>query len=129
MKSIHYLFVLGLIASITSCAQSVKTDATNAGLKLPKGFTAIIVADGLGAARHIAVASNGDIFVKLEKLKDGKGIYLLHDANNDGTAEQKFGFGNYIGTGMYLKDGYLYASSNEEVYRYKLGADNKPLDP
>jgi glucose/arabinose dehydrogenase len=129
MKSIHYLFVLGLIASITSCAQSVKTDATNAGLKLPKGFTAIKVADGLGAARHIAVASNGDIFVKLEKLKDGKGIYLLHDSDNDGTAEQKFGFGNYIGTGMYLKDGYLYASSNEEVYRYKLGADNKPLDP
>ena len=75
----------------------------------------------LGAARHIAVASNGDIFVKLEKLKDGKGIYLLHDANKDGRAEQMTGFGNYNGTGIYLKDGYLYASSNEEVYRYKLG--------
>ncbi len=129
MKAIHYLFVLGLIVSIGSCAQSVKSDPSNAGLKLPKGFTAIKVADGLGVARHIAVASNGDIFVKIEKLKNGKGIYLLHDADNDGTAEQKFGFGNYIGTGMYLKDGYLYASSNEEVFRYKLGADNKPLDP
>ncbi len=129
MKAIHYLFLLGLIASINSCAQSVKPDPTNAGLKLPKGFTAIKAADGLGAARHIAVASNGDIFVKLEKLKDGKGIYLLHDGDNDGIAEQKFGFGNYIGTGMYLKDGYLYTSSNEEVFRYKLGADNRPLDP
>src|SRR5579864_4519998 len=119
MKTIHYLFALGLIASISSCAQSVKTDSTNAGLKLPKGFTAIKVADGLGAARHIAVASNGDVFVKLEKLKDGKGIYLLHDADSNGTLEQKTGFGNYIGTGMYLKDGYLYASSNTAVFRYK----------
>jgi glucose/arabinose dehydrogenase len=129
MKAIHYLFVLSLIASISSCTQSVKTDTTNADLKLQEGFTAIKVADSLGAARHIAVASNGDVFVKLEKLKDGKGIYLLHDADNNGTLEQKTGFGTYIGTGMYLKNGYLYASSNEEVFRYKLGEDNKPLDP
>jgi glucose/arabinose dehydrogenase len=129
MKAIHYLFALSLIVLISSCKQSVKTDTTDAGLKLQKGFTAIKVADSLGPARHIAVAANGDIFVKLEKLKDGKGIYLLHDADNNGTAEQKIGFGNYIGTGMYLKDGYLYASSNEEVFRYKLGTDNKPLDP
>jgi glucose/arabinose dehydrogenase len=129
MKSIHCLFVLGIVASINSCAQAVNTDTANAGLKLPKGFTAIKVAEGLGAARHISVASNGDIFVKLEKLKDGKGIYLLHDADNNGSAEQQFGFGNYVGTGIYLKDGYLYASSNQDVFRYKLGADNKPLDP
>jgi glucose/arabinose dehydrogenase len=129
MKSIHCLFVLALIASITSCAQAVTTEAVNAGLKLPKGFTATKVAESLGVARHIAVASNGDIFVKLDKLKDGKGIYLLHDADNNGSVEQQFAFGNYTGTGMYLKDGYLYASSNEEVFRYKLGADNKPLDP
>lgn len=128
MKILHYLFALGLITGFGACAQKVKQDASNAGLKLPKGFSAIKAVDGLGEARHIAIAANGDIFVKLSKLKDGKGIYLLHDANKDGHIDQMNGFGNYTGTGIYLKDGFLYASSNEDVYRYKLATDNKPID-
>jgi len=128
MKILSYFFALSVIIGNNACAQSAKNNASNAGLKLPEGFRAIKAADGLGSARHIAIASNGDIFVKLEKLKNGKGIYLLHDANNDGREDQMQGFGNYVGTGIYLKDGYLYASSNEDVYRYKLEADNKPVD-
>jgi glucose/arabinose dehydrogenase len=128
MKPTPYFLFLCLAACINTCAQPVKPDASNAGLKLPAGFHALKAADGLGAARHIAVAPNGDVFVKLEKLKNDKGIYLLHDANGDGRLEQLTGFGNYIGTGIYLKDGYLYASSNVEVFRYKLAADNKPFD-
>jgi glucose/arabinose dehydrogenase len=128
MKITSYLSSLVILVSLQASAQPVKPDADNAGLKLPVGFTALRAADGLGAARHIAVAANGDIFVKLERLKNGKGIYLLHDADNNGRAEQIFGWGNYNGTGISLKDGYLYASSNTEVYRYKLGADNKPVD-
>ena len=31
----------------------------DSGLKLPTGFTALIVADNLGQARHIAVTSSG----------------------------------------------------------------------
>jgi glucose/arabinose dehydrogenase len=127
MKTTFY-FLASLLICLASSAQVSKSGSANAGLKLPNGFSAIKAADSLGAARHLAVAANGDIFVKLEKLKDGKGIYLLHDANNDGRFEQKEGFADYIGTGLYLKDGYLYASSNEEIFRYKLGADNKPVD-
>src|SRR4030095_835225 len=103
-------------------------DADNAGLKLPTGFGAIVVDTGLGAARHLAVTSKGDIYVKLEDLKDGKGIYYLHDANSDGKPEVKTGFGNYSGTGLAIKNGYLYASSNTDVYRYKLDADEKVND-
>ena len=128
MKITSYLSSLVILVSLQASAQPVKPDADNAGLKLPAGFTALKAADGLGAARHIVVAANGDIFVKLERLKNGKGIYLLHDADNDGRAEQLFGWGNYNGTGISLKDGFLYASSNTDVYRYKLGADNKPVD-
>jgi glucose/arabinose dehydrogenase len=123
-----YAVVLCLFPFITLNAQ-VKADAGNASLKLPKGFGALKVADGLGAARHIAVAPNGDIFVKLENLKNGKGIYWLHDGNKDGKAEEQKGFGTYIGTGIYLKNGFLYASSNEEIFRYKLDDNNKPLSP
>ena len=91
-----------------------------ANIQLPAGFKASVIADGLGGARHIAVASNGDVFVKLSRLKDGKGIIRLRDANKDDSYEQQTGFGNYPGTGIYVRSGYLYASSNTEVYRYKL---------
>src|SRR5205823_2301769 len=102
-------------------------DADNAGLKLPDGFGAIQVVTDFGKPRHLAVTSKGDIYVKLEEPKDGKGIYYLHDANGDGKPEVKTGFGNYGGTGMAIKKGYLYASSNTDVYRYKLDANEKVI--
>ena len=107
---------------------AVKPDADNAGLKLPQGFGALVVVDGLGEARHIAITKEGDIYVKLKELKDGKGIYWLHDANGDGKVDEQKGFGNYIGTGMYVKNGYLYASSQQEVFRYKLDAQDKVVN-
>lgn len=89
-------------------------------VKLPAGFTAAIVAEKMGAARHIVVSKSGDLYVKLAKLKDGKGIYRLRDTNNDGVADEQVGFGDYPGTGIFIKDDYLYASSNNSIYRYKL---------
>src|SRR5215471_11229715 len=77
----------------TAKTNSVKPDADNAGLKLPQGFGALKVTDGLGEARHIAVTPQGDIYVKLSSLKNGKGIYFLH-ANGDGKIDTKTGFGN-----------------------------------
>src|SRR5688572_21475301 len=58
-------------------------------IKLPLGFSAKILATDLGATRHMVVGKNGDMYVKLSKLKDGKGIYLLRDANNDGTIDEQ----------------------------------------
>ena len=111
-----------------NAAKQLVPYADNAGLKLPEGFGAIQVATGLGEARHLTVTSTGDIYVKLSELKDGKGIYYLHDANGDGKAEVKTGFGNYGGTGMFIKNDYLYASSNTEVFRYKLDGNGKVID-
>jgi glucose/arabinose dehydrogenase len=112
----------------TITASNVPNLADDPGLKLPAGFTAVITADNLGSARHIAVTPQGKIYVKLSKLKDGKGIIELTDANGDGVAEKQKGFGKYVGTGIYVKDGYLYASSNEEVYRYKLNDKGDVID-
>lgn len=108
-------------------AQQLKSQI-NAGLKLPAGFTAVKIAEGLGAARHLAVTSAGDVFIKLDNLKDGKGIYWLHDSNNDGKADETLGFGNFTGTGLYISNHYLYASSNTDVYRYKLDDNDQPID-
>ena len=109
-------------------AQKIKPDANNAGLKLPSGFAALKVAEGLGTARHIAITPQGDIFVKLENLKDGKGIYWLHDENKDGRTDKMLGFGDFEGTGMSLSNQYLYASSNTEVFRYKLNENYQPVN-
>ena len=38
------------------------------------------------------------------------------------------GFGDYGGTGIGIKNGYLYASSNTEVFRYKLDGNNQVVD-
>ena len=140
LKSAHfYLFVFLCLTSLMACAggdttkvkngQGVPASAVDTSIKLPAGFAAVTVADGLGVARHIAVTSNGIVYVKLGKLKDGSGIYRLEDTNGDGKADKITGFGKFTGTGMTVRDGYLYASSDEEVFRYKLDANNNVIDP
>jgi glucose/arabinose dehydrogenase len=97
-------------------------------LKLPGNFHAEVIADNLGAARQLAVSKQGVIYVKLAKLRDGKGIIVLDDVNGDRKAAKETGFGNFIGTGMYIKDDYLYASSNTDVYRYRLNDKGEVID-
>ena len=106
---------------------SLKAQTSN--LTLPPGFTSVIYAENMGAPRHIVVTKEGDVYVKLDKLKDGKTIYRLRDTNGDGKADQFVGFGTYKGTGIALKDGYLYASSNTDIYRYKLDDKDQVVDP
>jgi glucose/arabinose dehydrogenase len=106
---------------------SFNKPAADAGLTLPAGFNASIIADNIGSARHIAVTPQGEIYVKLRGPEKGKGILLLHQ--NGGKADIKTGFGSYGGTGIAIKSGYLYASSDEEVFRYKLNANSEVIDP
>jgi glucose/arabinose dehydrogenase len=103
--------------------------AKDTSIKLPSGFSASTVVEGLGKARHIVVAPNGVIFVKLARLKDGKGIYRLQDTNGDGKPDQVTGFGKFGGTGIAIKKGYLYASSDEDVYRFKLDDNFNVTNP
>ena len=107
----------------------VQTDTGNAGLKLPAGFAASVVADSVGKARHIVTTAQGAIYVKLDKLVDGKGILRLKDVNGDGKIDDVKSFANYRGTGITLKDDYLYASSNDEVFRYKLDKNGEVINP
>ncbi|TAE47063.1 MAG: sorbosone dehydrogenase [Bacteroidetes bacterium] len=134
----RYTLSLLLILALAACqpqskpAAAEKTpalpaaDADNGAIKLPEGFGAVVVAQVAPRTRHIVVNSNGDIYVKLEELKDGKGIFALRDQDGDGKAEIIEGFGDYPGTGIEIHGGYLYASSDTSIHRYKL-ADNQLL--
>jgi len=98
----------------------------NGGLVLPGNFEAVVVVDSLpGRARHIAVNSNGDIYVKLRFPDSIGGNAALRDTNRDGRADIIEKFGNYndkgsYGTAMRIHNGYLYFSSELNVFRYKL---------
>jgi len=94
-------------------------------INLPAGFTYQVVGKNLDRARHIVVNSNGDIYIKLARVRRGGGIVRLRDKNGDGKIDDTTRFGNYGGTGIAIKNGYLYATSNTEVYRYKL-INNEP---
>jgi glucose/arabinose dehydrogenase len=131
MKNALSLLTLLLVFTLFSCNNEDKNTTTTgadtsatttSGITLPEGFHATTFADSVGKARHI-VFNNGDLYVKLERSKDGHGIVRLRDTNNDGVADDQSGFGTYGGTGITIKDGYLYASSDNDVYRYKLAAD------
>ncbi len=98
-------------------------DPGNGGIKLPAGFGAVVVADSLGRARHIAVADNGDIYVKLSRLRDGKGILALRDTNGDGRADKVEAFADYDGTGLRFYNNFLYSSNDSVIFRNPLKAD------
>jgi glucose/arabinose dehydrogenase len=115
-------------SSKISKPKTVIIDADNAGLKLPKGFGALKVAENIGRARHIAVTPQGSVFVKTSKLVDGKGILELKDTDGDGKAEVSKKFGTFTGTGITVKNGYLYACSDEQVFRYKLDANSDVIN-
>jgi glucose/arabinose dehydrogenase len=90
------------------------------GLTLPSGFHASVVAEGLGAIRHLAVRANGNIYVSTPQNQDGKGggIIALHlDANHHADRTEHFGTVDG-GTGIRFHDDRLYASTPSGVYRF-----------
>jgi len=109
-------------------------DSDNGGLTLPDGFCASVVVDSIGQARHIAIADNGDIFVKTRSEEGG--IAVLRDTNGDFKTDtiERFsdmtptGSGILWETGMAIHDGYIWASNTEAVYRWPM-PENGDLVP
>jgi glucose/arabinose dehydrogenase len=140
MKRIFYgLFIIFLITILPpSCTpdpvkvalpENIVADADNAELTLPAGFGAFKVVENLGMVRHIAVTKQGYIYLKIMgKVPVGKGIIRLADTSGDGKSDKITGFGNYGGTGIAIKNGYLYASSDEEVFRYQLNENGEVIN-
>lgn len=101
-------------------------DGDNGGLLLSDGFEAVVVADNIGRARHLAVHKNGDIYVKLTYAKQDSGNVAIRDGNNDGRADSIAYFGDYKAesgygpTAMKIYNGYIYFSTKGAVYRQKL---------
>lgn len=123
-------FVAG--AGLPASAQEPAKD----GVTLPPGFSATVFADGIGHARHIAVAPNGVVYVNAwsgvyykDKPDDGGFLYALQDKDGDGKAEavERFGgttkTGSAGGTGLQIQNGKLYAEMDDKIVRFTLPGD------
>lgn len=111
------LILLSLLAfSAALEAQTPSPDADDGGIKLPPGFRATVFADNLGPLRFLTVAANGDVYVKTRTA----GVLALRDEDKDGRAETKGTFGSGGGSGIAIREGWLYHSTNTAIYRYKM---------
>ncbi len=84
----------------TTGAASSTCPGNNAGLSLPTGFCATILADSIGHARHVVVAPNGTVYVNTWSGRyyqtpphEGGFLVALRDTNNDGRADVITRFG------------------------------------
>ena len=102
----------------TPGATSGKCGPNDASIVLPAGFCASIFADHIGAARHVVVAANGDVFVTLQ---GGGPVVALRDVNHDGRADSVVTVGSGSGgTGIGLYAGFLYVDQGSQIIRYPL---------
>ncbi len=120
------LLLILVFTFILSCRTSHErknsedTDVGDGGLILPEGFSSLIVAEDLGHTRHMEVSGNGDIYASLSQAKNGGGIVCLRDTTNDGKADIVKYAGAFDGTGIGLRNGYLYFGADTVIVRYKL---------
>jgi glucose/arabinose dehydrogenase len=89
----------------------------NGGLDLPEGFCALVVAENVGAVRHLIVAPNGDVLAALRR--EGNGVVALRDTSGDGRADLIERFGPGGASGIALDAGYLYLGTASQVVRWR----------
>ena len=118
--------LFALMLTVSGAPSTPSCDPDNGGLKLPDGFCALVVANGLGTARHMAVAPNGDLYVALQSQGGrgtpvtGGGVVALRDADGDGRFEIKEPVATGSTTGIGLRNGYLYVAHPTTIERFKM---------
>jgi glucose/arabinose dehydrogenase len=119
----------GFSNQITAPDARIQCDANNAGLTLPAGFCAIVVADlksgtNAAAARHMVVTPNGDVFVAINNPRNTNppfGIIGIRDTDGDGRGDQQTQFSADLGgSGLAWNNGVLYFGANDRVIRFQL---------
>ncbi len=118
---------VGLMITVNGQSK-IACDPDNGGLTLPQGFCALVVANDVGIARHMAVAPNGDLYVATQSRggrgtpETGGGVVALRDTNGDGKFDQREQIGTGSTTGVGLRNGYLYLAHPRTIERFKMTA-------
>lgn len=110
--------LLGLVACNNHSTEAESATVDPIGIQVPEGFKAEVFAQDLGRGRHLASRTNGDIYLRLSSPENGKSMVALRDTNADGEADIKEYFEELDGgTGIKVHNGYLYFSTDEQVFR------------
>ncbi|MBC7897626.1 MAG: PQQ-dependent sugar dehydrogenase [Cytophagaceae bacterium] len=131
MRKALTLLFLAAPAALTGQGTPAQCAPDNAGLKLPAGFCAQIVADSIGTLRHATFAPNGDLYIAVRSTNTQRGgILALRDADGDGVLEKVSRIGTLAGSEIVFHDGYLYFGTDTAIVRYKWSADmERPMAP
>jgi glucose/arabinose dehydrogenase len=119
---------IAALAMSVSGQSKIVCDPDNGGIKLAQGFCALVVANDVGIARHMAVAANGDLFVATQSRggrgqpETGGGVVALHDGDGDGKFEVREQISTGSTTGVGLRNGYLYLAHPKTIERFKMTA-------
>lgn len=125
--------VLQVAITDVVCAACICTAATDSwcpnafpGAWTPPGFCAQTFAESLGKPRGMAIASNGDVLV----VARPQGIYALWDTDGDGKALLRseralLVDADDLNHGIAIHAGYLFASSDTTVYRWRYTAGQR----
>ena len=122
---------VGVVAAVHACGGDTvpeppvvtDDDPCDRTIQLPDGFCALTYHTGVGAARQLVVADNGDVFVALRNRgNQSGGVMALRDLDGDGTADQTQRWGEVAGSGIALGDEVLYLATDNGVLRYALPA-------
>jgi glucose/arabinose dehydrogenase len=126
---ILWLLLPALILASCTTSPKYESDPDNAGLILPEGFHALVVADSVGRARHIVVDDQGVIYVSLDDNRGNFGIAVLKDHDGDGRTEDINYFGTGVkGTGIELYHHYLYFGTDTSIIRFALDQKGDPAE-
>jgi glucose/arabinose dehydrogenase len=136
MRLIRNRGVATLIVCASLCAflsdSSQAQAGCQSGITVPAGFCARIFADTIGAARHLVVAPNGDVFVSLNGAdgvtqvgrlrpdRGASGILALRDTNRDGRADLEARLALRASTGIALRGNQLFVASHQSVLRFTI---------
>ncbi len=106
------------VLAVPAAAQQPACAPDNAGLTVPDGFCVVVVAEGLGGARHLTVAPNGDVLVAVPG-RDSGGVVLLRDTDGDGKADLR----RMLVTDAQAADVQLYTASGRTWVYYSTHQD------
>jgi glucose/arabinose dehydrogenase/mono/diheme cytochrome c family protein len=148
MRRLSVFSAIAMICLATSCLMSSlllaqskanqQSSCPKIGLTLPSGFCATVFADGIGHARHMAVASNGVVYVNtwsgdyynFDKVHEGGFLVALQDKAGSGKADTIERFGDTVqsggagGTGVAIYKGSVYAEINDRIVRYAMAGNS-----
>jgi glucose/arabinose dehydrogenase len=90
-------------------------------ISLLPGFCAAVVADNVGAARHLTVTPSGDVYIALlDTETEPGGLLALRDGNDDGRADEIHRvYDGAEGSGVAWKDGQLYFGQADRILRFR----------